>query len=144
MHLVYPAYRTQLGTFEGRWHKLKRITSLIDNLDRGMTAGGTTSAASDTSSTEVDGLTTGEGSRGSAEVSVDAAAVPGRLVRFEPAIPQCSMVHCYIRGAEVRRSLSSGLCSAIAARKFASLFLIVILSPNVYEAHFVYYWMTWT
>lgn len=142
VHLVYPpAYRTQLGTFEGRWHKLKQITSLIDNLDREMAAGRTTSAASDTSCTEVDGLTTGEVARGPVDVSVDAAAAPGRIVRFEPAIPQCCMVHCYIRGPQVRRSLSAELCFSIAAREIASLFSIVIFSPNVHVAIFLYYWM---
>lgn len=78
-----------MGTFEDRWHKLRRVAAMVDALalegNRKKSAIGTPSGAS-----------------GVAERASEASAPP--RVRFEPPSPQCSLVHCYVRGSQVGAS----------------------------------------
>lgn len=81
------AFREQVGTFEERWQKLRRVASLID----GVAAEHALESSSDRTS-PVDGAS-------------DDATPRIPRVRFEPKSPQCSMVHCYVRGSQVQSRL---------------------------------------
>lgn len=104
--VVCAAFRTQVGTFEGRWHKLKRITSLIDKLDYERTASITGTTRTSTADSGFDSVQVDENEGETSGGGADAATARGTLVRFEPAVPQCSMVHCYIQGSQARLRLT--------------------------------------
>lgn len=92
-------FRMQLGSFEDRWHKLKSVASLLDDLAQG----GATTPQSAVGTTSV---SSGEEFKSAGEADVPTGdrsheLIQSPLVRFEPAVPQCCMAHCYIFGSKV-------------------------------------------